>query len=162
MAERITLSLIQIVLLSLWLGSAIFFAAAVAPALFASLPSRSLAGSVVGRLLPVVFIAGIAAGTAVIVLRAAAGRAGPRDLRSVCGGVLVAACAVAQLGIAPRIERVRAEIAGPVEALAATDPRRLAFGRLHGLSVAWLGVGMLAAAVALAAAWRSAGPPANQ
>jgi len=162
MAARSTLSLVQLVLLALWLGGASFFAAAVAPVLFASLPSRTLAGAVVGRLLPVVFVAGIAAGAAVIVLQAVAGRAGPRDLRAVCGGVLIAACAVAQLVIAPRLERVRAEIAGPIEALATTDARRLAFGRLHGLSVAWLGVGMLAAAVALAAAWRSAGPSANQ
>jgi hypothetical protein len=46
--------------------------------------------------------------------------------------------------VAPRIERVRKEIAGPVEQLSPDDPRRIAFGRLHAASVAWLGVAMVA------------------
>ena len=68
---------------------------------------------------------------------------------------MVAACAVAQFVVAPRIERLRAEIGGPLEALAADDPRRAAFGRLHGISVAWLGVAMIAAVVALIVAGRA-------
>jgi hypothetical protein len=61
---------------------------------------------------------------------------------------LVAACAAAQLVIAPRIARVR-EAAGAMEALDPSDPRRQAFGRLHGLSVMWMGAGGLAALLAL-------------
>jgi hypothetical protein len=61
-----------------------------------------------------------------------------------------AACAVAQFGIDPRIARLRAEIGGPVERLSSDDPRRVAFGLLHGYSVAGLGVAMLAATVSLA------------
>ena len=45
-------------MLALWLGAAGFFSAAVAPALFAVLPTRTLAGEVVGRVLPVVFYVG--------------------------------------------------------------------------------------------------------
>ena len=37
----------------------------------------------------------------------------------------------------------------PVDALDPSDPRRQAFGRLHGLSVMWMGVGGLAALLAL-------------
>jgi hypothetical protein len=62
---------------------------------------------------------------------------------------LVVACAAAQLVVAPRIERVRAQIGGAVDALDPSDPRRQAFGRLHALSVAWMGVGGIAALVAL-------------
>jgi hypothetical protein len=51
--------------------------------------------------------------------------------------------------VAPRIERVRAAIGGPVDALDPGDPRRQAFGRLHGLSVAWMGIGGLAALLVL-------------
>jgi hypothetical protein len=67
-----------------------------------------------------------------------------REMSSV---VLIVACAVAQLIVAPRIARLRAEIAGPIEILPVDDARRVAFGRLHGVSVAWLGLAMLAAAV---------------
>jgi len=51
--------LTQVVALAAWLGAAALFAASVAPAAFAVLPSRSLAGDVVGRVLPVVFWSGM-------------------------------------------------------------------------------------------------------
>jgi hypothetical protein len=69
--------------------------------------------------------------------------------------VMIAACATAQLIIGRRIESVRAQIGGPIEILSANDPRRVAFGRLHGASVAWLGLAMLAAAVAAVIAART-------
>jgi hypothetical protein len=58
------------------------------------------------------------------------------------------ACAVAQLVVSPRIERIRATVDGPIDALAAGDARRIAFGRLHGVSVGLLGLAALAAVVA--------------
>jgi hypothetical protein len=58
-------------------------------------------------------------------------------------------CAAAQFVVAPRIERVRAGIGGAIESLPAEDPQRRAFGRLHAISVAWLGVAMLGAAAAI-------------
>ena len=67
---------------------------------------------------------------------------------------MIASCAIAQIVIAPRIVRLRGEIAGPLEVLAADDPRRVVFGRLHGASVAWLGLAMLAAIVILIIAGR--------
>jgi hypothetical protein len=67
----------------------------------------------------------------------------------VLGALIASSCAVAQLIVGPRIARLRAEIAGPVESLGTDDARRMMFGRLHGASVAWLGVAMLAAAIAL-------------
>ena len=42
---------------------------------------------------------------------------------------------------------LRADIRGPVDALSMDDPRRVAFGLLHGYSTAGLGVAMLAAGV---------------
>ena len=65
-------------------------------------------------------------------------------------GVLIAACAVAQLGIAPRIATLRGAMAGPPSTLAPSDPQRMAFGRLHMLSVAWLGIAMVASVAAMA------------
>lgn len=140
-------ALASVVLLALWLGAALLVALAVAPAAFAVLPTRALAGALVGRVLPVIFWSGIVVGAVV----AALGRSMPQRGWHTAGAVgLALACAVAQLAVAPRIQRVRDEIGGAVEALDPSDPRRQAFGRLHGMSVAWMGLGGVAALVALA------------
>ncbi len=140
--------LAQLALLLLWLGGAVLFAAAVAPALFAVLPTRTLAGAVVGRVLPVIFYSGMLIGIVVVVLDLL-GRDGWSWRGAAPGGVVMtAASAIAQLLIGPRIERLRADIGGVLESLAADDPRRAAFGRPHGMSVAWMGLAMLAAAMA--------------
>jgi hypothetical protein len=131
--------------LSAWLGAGVLFAAVVAPAAFAVLPSRTLAGALVGRVLPIIFIVGIVVALASLGLdRADAGRL-PR-VRRVALVVAAASCAIAQFAVGPRIKRVRREISGPIEQLPAGDPRRAAFGRLHAASVAWLGLAMIAAA----------------
>ena len=71
---------------------------------------------------------------------------------------MIAACAIAQFFVAPRIDHLRSEISGPIEALPLTDPRRISFGRLHGASVVWLGIAMLAAAFALVLCARTLHP----
>ena len=147
MLRRTEPELLQLATLTVWLGAAAFFSVAVAPALFAVLPSRSLAGEVVGRLLPGIFYSGIVVAALVVVTQCRARGAWSWRGRETVAVVMMAACAIAQLIIAPRIGRLRAEIAGPLEALPADDARRVAFGRLHGASVAWLGLAMLAAAV---------------
>jgi hypothetical protein len=157
MTQPTSAALASVVLLAAWLGAALLVALAVAPAAFAVLPTRTLAGALVGRVLPVVFWSGMVVGIVVAVL----GWSMPHRLwRTGAALSLVVACAAAQLVVAPRIERVRAQIGGAVDALDPSDPRRQAFGRLHALSVAWMGVGGLAALVALLLLVRrlSAGP----
>ena len=132
-------------LLSAWLGAATLFSAVVAPAAFAALPTRTLAGALVGRVLPVVFIAGIVAAVVTLVLDRGHGGRLPRVRRAAVIAMALA-CGAAQFGVAPRIERVRSQIDRPIEQLAEGDPRRVAFGRLHAISVAWLGLAMLGAA----------------
>jgi Domain of unknown function (DUF4149) len=130
---------------AVWLGAALLLAGSVAPAAFAVLPSRTLAGAVVGRVLPTLFLSGAVAGLAIAVselLRSSDARGRGRGAAALVWAV---ACAVAQLGIAPRIDRLRRAIAGPVDALAGDDARRVAFGRLHGASVGLLGIGIVAA-----------------
>lgn len=125
-------------LLWLWLGAALLFIAVVAPSAFAVLPTRALAGLLVGRVLPVIFWSGAVVGIAMAV-----STTGWRRYAS----LLVVACSLAaQLGIAPSIQRLRAELGPDIEAIDAGDPRRVAFGRLHAVSVALLGGAMLAAA----------------
>jgi len=144
--------------LAVWLGAAAFFSIAVAPALFAVLPSRSLAGEVVGRLLPAIFYSGMIVGGLVLVTQFRARGGWNWRGRETAAGVMIVACAVAQLIVAPRIARLRVQIGGPLEILPADDARRVAFGRLHGASVAWLGLAMLAAAVILVIAARALNP----
>jgi hypothetical protein len=139
--------LAAIVLLAMWLGAALLVSVVVAPAAFAVLPSRTLAGALVGRVLPVLFWSGMAIGLATAALTWAM----PARLWRTGGALaLVAGCAAAQLVIAPRIQRLSVQIGGAVDALDPSDPRRQAFGRLHGLSVAWLGLSGIAALFTLA------------
>lgn len=146
---RVTPSLIEVAVLAFWLGAAAFFSIGVAPALFEVLPTRTLAGEVVGRLLPGVFYSGIVVGLLIVGIEITSRAAWSWRGREVFGAVIVVACAIAQLIVSPRIARLRAEIAGPIESLPVDDARRMLFGRLHGVSVAWLGVAMLAAVIAL-------------
>jgi len=52
------LAVIENTLVAAWLGAAVLVAAVVAPAAFRVLPTRSLAGAVVGQVLPVIFASG--------------------------------------------------------------------------------------------------------
>ena len=146
MTRPIMPAMASIVLLAVWLGAALIVAAVVAPAAFDVLPTRTLAGALVGRVLPVLFWSGVAIGLLVLWL---GWRVPFPAWRTGAGVVLVVSCLVAQLVIAPRIERVRAQIGGPLEALDPSNPLRQAFGRLHGISVACLGVSGLAALLIL-------------
>lgn len=156
--SRINPSVLEAVVLSLWLGAAALFAMTVAPAAFAVLPSRSLAGAIVGRVLPAVFYAAMVAGFVVGVLEVT-GRGAPLHRgRGLAAVVVVVTSAIAQFIVGSRIERVRAAIVGPIEALASDDARRIAFGRLHAVSVGLLGLAMIAAFVAVLLAVRSIQP----
>jgi len=136
---------VQLVVLSAWLGATAFFAAAVAPGAFAVMPTRTLAGAIVGRVLPAIFISGIFAGMVVVVSLARSTDDVARRGRLAAALIVVVTCALGQFMIGPRIERLRADIGGALESLAADDARRAAFGRLHGVSVGLMGIAMLAA-----------------
>jgi len=120
--------------LSLWLGSIFFFAVAVAPALFRTLPSAESA-SVVGRLIPFLDVFGLIAGPVLVGLAVAAeGR--PRGRTAVRACLLLAMSLLALVSLAvitPMMEGLRAQ-AGSISALAPDDPVRRQFGMLHGVS----------------------------
>lgn len=155
-ARALAPSLVAFALGSAWLGAATIVAAAVAPAAFAVLPSRTLAGALVGRVLPVLFWSGMLVSAASL---AATWSLPARAARVAAGALFFAGCAVAQLLVAPRIERIRAAVVGPMDALAAGDPRRLEFGRLHGMSVGLLGLAAIAALIGLVLLARSLPAP---
>lgn len=143
------LPIVESCALAFWLGGSVLFSAVVAPAAFAVLPTRTLAGDIVARVLPVVFYSGIVIGAIVIAIETIDAGEWRWSATLVSGAVIVIACVLAQFIVGSRIDLVRSRISGPVDALAPGDPLRVEFGRLHGVSVALLGVAMLAAAVAL-------------
>jgi hypothetical protein len=135
-----------IAVLAAWTGAAVLVAASVAPAAFAVLPTRAMAGNVVGKVLPVIFLAGMVAGLVAAAL--AAGGPGGR-LRAGLALLVTGACGVAQFVIGPKLARLREQLGGNIEALPVDDLQRVAFGKLHGFSVLWMGVAVLAALVVL-------------
>jgi hypothetical protein len=142
-------ALIATVCSAIWGGAALIVVSTVAPAAFRVLPSRSLAGALVGQVLPVLFISGLVVGVLTFALVA---RGAPRVLLRRIGSVgVLGGCAIAQVVIGPKIAALRERIGPSVEALAVTDPLRVAFGQLHGLSVLSLGVAMVFALITLVA-----------
>ncbi|HVG39512.1 MAG TPA: DUF4149 domain-containing protein [Pyrinomonadaceae bacterium] len=142
----------RLLLIAVWLGGAVFFSFVVAPSAFAVLPARALAGLVVNRTLGV-----LNAGGFVISLVLLASSFLHRHLlsRRAFRAELLALALVAittligRWVIAARLEAMRIMMGRPIDELAATDPLRVAFGKLHGYSVLVLLVGIIAAAVAL-------------
>jgi hypothetical protein len=140
---------IEVILLSAWLGAALLVAAVVAPAAFRMLPSRAMAGTVIGPILTVIFASGLFIAIIALGLEARMTRYTLGFSVTAPFAAMIIGCAVAQFVISPKIDSVRAEMGGAVDTLDATDPRRVRFGKLHGLSVLCMGVAMVGAGSAL-------------
>ncbi|MBM3908831.1 MAG: DUF4149 domain-containing protein [Gemmatimonadetes bacterium] len=151
-----TRTLAALVLAALWLGAALLAVTVVAPGAFAVLPTRALAGDMVGRVLPVLFAGAIAVPALVLLIAPAARRSGLARFSAV---VSAAAAAAALWVVDPRIAALRAAAVVPIDQLAPADPRRAMFGVLHAGSVALLGLAMIAVAVLLLLLARDVAPP---
>lgn len=133
--------LAALILVALWLGAALLTVVVVAPGAFAVLPTRALAGAMVGRVLPVVFAGAIIVPATVLAIVPAARRSGLAVMASLAAAV---AASVALGVVNPRIAALRVAAVLPIDQLSPSDPRRTMFGLLHGVSVALLGLAMLA------------------
>ena len=147
----------RLILLACWFGAALFFGAVVAPAAFGVLRSfglanaNEIAGSIVTRSLSVVNVAGFLIALLLLLsllLRRNSGRVS-FIVECVCLVVIALATGVGHWVIAARMRALRAAMVLPIDQIAADDPRRIAFGALHGYSVNVLGLAMIAALVAL-------------
>ena len=142
----------------MWVGSALFFGAVVAPSVFGVLRSFDLsnaseiAGSIVTRTLAVINVAGFVialfALVSLVLQRSSYGR-----ISFILQGVLLAVIAVATgVGhwvIAARMRALRTAMVLPIDQINPDDPRRIAFNNLHGYSVNALGLAMIAALVTI-------------
>ena len=151
------LTIVSLLLLGLWLGAATFFGAAVAPNLFNALRgaglanANELAGSIVTRLLAIVNSGGFEISLFLVILRYFADR-NPRFLTRLVEMISLAIMAImtgiSQWVISARMVALRAAIQVPIDQVANSDPRRVAFDNLHRYSVDVMGVAMVAALIA--------------
>jgi uncharacterized membrane protein len=126
-----------LMLLSLivWLGGLIFFAFVLAPTAFAVLPSRHLAGSVVGRSLGTLHWMGIIAGviflaSSILYSRLTKGTPHVFAARHVLLCLMLALTLISQFGIIPRMDTLRASI-GEIDSVSPNNPARMQFDGLH-------------------------------
>jgi uncharacterized membrane protein len=126
-----------LMLLSLivWLGGLIFFAFVLAPTAFAALPSRHLAGSVVGRSLGTLHWMGIVSGiiflaSSILYSRLTKGAAHLFAARHVLICLMLGLTLISQFGIMPRMDVLRASI-GEIDSVPPDNPARMQFDGLH-------------------------------
>ena len=141
---------LRLLLLGIWLGSAVFFIG-VAQSAFAVLPQRELAGAVVSRTLAILNLGGLA--IALILIAASFVRSKGFGRVSVWSErflliILAASCAAGQFVIGLWLSMLRSQMGRPIDEVAADDPLRIQFNNLHSWSEWVLMAGMAAALIA--------------
>jgi uncharacterized membrane protein len=123
--------------LVIWLGGLIFFAFVVAPTVFTPglLPTRHMAGTIVGRSLDLLHWMGIVSGivfliTSMIYSRRSFGNARPLAARHVLIVLMLLLTVISQFAISPKMHAIRTE-AGVIDNAPPDSPLRMEFNRLH-------------------------------
>ena len=121
--------------LVVWLGGLIFFAFAVAPAAFAVLPTRHLAGNIVGRTIAILHWLGIISGLVFLassLLYSQFTRGTPHAFaaRNIVIVLMLALTLTSQFGIIPRMDTLRASM-GEIDSVPPDNPARIQFDALH-------------------------------
>jgi len=121
--------------LIVWIGGLIFFAFVVAPAAFAVLPSRHLAGNIVGRSLGILHWMGIFSGlvflaSSLIYNQLTRGTAHIFTARHVIIVLMLALTLISQFGIIPRMDTLRASV-GEIDSVPPDNSARVQFDALH-------------------------------
>ena len=148
---------LRLLLLGVWLGAAIFFAAAVAPAVFNVLRGAGLgnadelAGNIVSRTLTLINQGGFEIGLFLFVTAFFVNRQ-KRRLACMIEVISVAIMAIMTAAghwiIAARMAALRAALGMPIDQLSPLDPRRVTFASYHRYSVMVMSVALLAGLVA--------------
>ena len=129
-----------IILLSLivWIGGLIFFPV-VAQTAFSVLPTRTLAGLVVGRSLGVLHWMGMISGVVFLISsllynRFCSGSLHAFGLGHILIIVMLALTVISQFGIIPRMDVLRTSIHGEIDSVPPDNPARAQFDVLHAWS----------------------------
>lgn len=131
------LRFLMLLSLVVWLGGLIFFAFVVAPTVFSPglLPTRHMAGSIVGRSLDLLHWMGIISGvvfliTSMIYNRITVGNGHPLSMRHILIALMLLLTVISQFAISPKMLAIRAEV-GVIDNVPPDSPLRLEFNRLH-------------------------------
>jgi hypothetical protein len=138
-----------VLLISVWLGSMIFFSFAVAPSAFAVLPTRELAGVMVTSTIGKVEAVGLVIGPVLILIQAASWRVRQSSktikiVQLLLVVVMIVAAGLSRFWISPRMVSLRGAMGGHIDDLPVTAPLRVQFNDLHYYSVALMGTAMIA------------------
>ncbi len=125
--------------LTVWVGGIIFLSFVEAPTAFHVLPSRHMAGTVVGHSLGILHWMGLFAGvlflgSSMLLSSLTTGSAQPFAARHVLICLMLLLTVVSQFGISPKMATLRAQF-GDIDSVPATDPGRMQFDALHVWSV---------------------------
>src|SRR5689334_14960934 len=131
---------IEAALLTVWLGAMIFFSFAIAPTVFAVLPTRELAGQVVNSLIGKLEWIGLICGPLLLLLQFSAWpkretEAKARVVRAILLGMMTLLVAASRFWVSAKLRALRAQIGGPIDDIPLTDALRVEFNALHGVSV---------------------------
>jgi uncharacterized membrane protein len=129
------LRFLMLLSLIVWIGGLLFFAFAVAPAAFSVLPTRHLAGTLVGRTLGILHWMGIFSGlvflaSSLLYSQLTSGTPHAFAARNVLIILMLALTLVSQFGIIPRMDTLRASI-GEIDSVPPDNPARMQFDALH-------------------------------
>lgn len=147
---------VRILLLSLWIGAAIFFSAVVAPTAFRVLRAFNLphageiAGAIVNQALGVVNTAGFIISLLLLASTFPFRRNYSRTrfvLQNVLLGVMAISTGIGEWVIAAKMRALRAAMSLSMDRVDLSDPGRVAFQTLHGYSVAALSIAIIVALI---------------
>jgi hypothetical protein len=131
------LRFLMLLALVVWIGGISFLAFVEAPTVFSPglLPTRHMAGSIIGHSVDLLHRMGIVSGIVFLVasmayFRMTAGRARPLALRHLLILLMLVLTLISQLAISPKMHALRAQ-AVVIDNLAQNDPVRAEFDRLH-------------------------------
>ena len=129
----------MVLALVVWLGGVIFLSFVEAPTAFAVIPTRHMAGTVVGRSLVTLHWMGIVSGlvfllASLLYSRLTSGTARPLEARNLLMVLMLVLTLVSQFGITPRMMALRNSMV-LIDSVPLNDPARVEFDALHVWSV---------------------------
>jgi len=135
MSAMTFLRFLMLLALVVWLGGLIFFAFVEAPAAFAVLPTRHLAGNVVARSIAALHWMGLISGlvflaSSMLYARLSTGSAHAFAARNVLIVLMLLLTLISQFGIIPHMDTLRASI-GEIDSVPPDNPARIQFDALH-------------------------------
>jgi hypothetical protein len=131
------LRFLMLLSLVVWLGGLIFLAFVEAPIAFSPglLPTRHMAGSIVGRSLDLLHYMAIVSGIVFLIAsmlynRMTTGNPRPLAARHLLIALMLLLTIISQYAISPKMHAIRAEV-GVIDSVPLDNPRHREFDRLH-------------------------------